>query len=104
MPLWLSGLGAHTVVVQTRSAFASRGAGGVELMGRSRSRSSFARTWFVALSAACLIAVALPLQLAGAAGRPIRDLGGGRDPGPGGDPTCLPDEPSCVPGDRGVGS
>ncbi len=66
-------------------------------MGRARSRSSLVRAWFVALCAACLVAVALPLQLAGA-------TGGGRDPGPGGDPTCLPDDLSCAPGGGGTGS
>src|SRR4029450_1387533 len=69
----------------------------VGLMGRARSRSSLVRAWFVALCAACLVAVALPLQLAGA-------TGGGRDPGPGGDPTCLPDDLSCAPGGGGTGS
>jgi uncharacterized repeat protein (TIGR01451 family) len=47
-------------------------------MGRSRSRSSLARAWFVAVCAACLVAVALPLQFAGAT-----TGGGGFDPGGG---------------------
>jgi uncharacterized repeat protein (TIGR01451 family) len=65
-------------------------------MGRVRSRSSLLRAWFVALSASCLVAVALPLQFAGATDRdPVRD--------PGGDPTCLPDDLSCLP-DGGGGS
>ena len=65
-------------------------------MGRSRTRSSLARTWFVALCAACLVAVTLPLQFAGATDRdPVRD--------PGGDPACLPDDLSCLP-DGGGGS
>ena len=47
-------------------------------MGRGRSRSSLVRAWLVALCAACLVAVALPLQLAGAT-----TGGGGFDPGGG---------------------
>jgi uncharacterized repeat protein (TIGR01451 family) len=47
-------------------------------MGRTRSRSSLVRAWLVALCAACLVAVALPLQLAGAT-----TGGGGFDPGGG---------------------